>query len=188
MPKKNKKPQLRKIGLSLARKRLPHFLGNRKAVSVVVSTVVLSAGVLALGIAVLYWAFSWGNIASLQYSRAVAANSHAVAERVGFEYITYSRSNNLITVNLINCGGAHDLNISAVYLWDNYRNYIGTGAYTPSNLTSITTGQPIPDNALDISQEGRFTVTLSQPLPDGFYNIRIVTGRGRNFDTAFIVP
>lgn len=187
MPDKNRRARFEKIRQS-AKRKTPSLLKNRKAVSVVVSTVVLSAGVLALGIAVLYWAFSWGNIANLQYSRTVADNSNAIAERVGFEYISYSSSNNMLTVNIINCGGANNLNVSLVHLTDNFHNYVGTGAYTPSSLTNITSGSPIPDNALDIGEEGRFTVTLSGPLSSGYYNIRIVTERGRNFDSSFIVP
>lgn len=174
--------------IRFVRRRRRGFFGSKKAVSVVVSTVVLTAGVLALGIAVLYWAYSWGNIANLEYSRTVAESSHAVAERVGFEYISYSSTNNILTVNIINWGRADNLSIRIVYLWDSFHNSIGTGAYTPSLLTNITDGSPITDNILNIGDEGTFTTTLFDPLPSGYYNIRIVTGRGRNFDTSFIIP
>ena len=187
MPRRNTKSMLSKFRL-FSRRRIPDFLGNRRAVSVVVSTVVLSAGVLALGIAVLYWAFSMGNLSSLQYSRTIATNSYAASERIGFEYISYSSSGNRLTVNIINWGGAPNLNISLVHITDSFHNYVGTGAYTPSTLTNITTGSPIQDNDLDIGEEGRFTITLSDPLPSGYYNIRLVTGRGRTFDSSFITP
>jgi hypothetical protein len=187
MPHKKTKNLFSRLQLGF-RRRIHGFLGSRKAVSVVVSTVVLSAGVLALGIAVLYWAYSWGNLANLQYSKTVATNSYAVAERIGFEYISYSSSSRMLTVNIINCGGANNLNISLVHLTDIFHNYVGTGAYAPSSLTNITSGSPVLDNDLDIGEEGRFTVNLSGPLPDGYYNIRIVTGRGRNFDSSFVTP
>jgi len=190
MPKRNRKTKIPKIRLN-AERGIRGLLGSKKAVSVVVSTVVLSAGVLALGIAVLYWAYSWGNIANLQYSKAVAASSYAVSERVGFEYISYSSSGNTnnLTVNIINWGRANNLNISHVYIWDSFHNFVGTGAYTPSQLTNITSGSPIPNNLLNIGDEGSFRVTwLSNTLPNGYYNIRIVTGRGRNFDSSFVVP
>jgi hypothetical protein len=163
------------------------FSGNKKAVSVVLSTVVLSAGVLALGIAVLYWAYSWGHLANLSYSRTVATNSYAVAERIGFEYVSYSTSNRILTINIINCGAANNLNISSVHVTDSMRNPVGTGAYPPSSLTNMTTGAQIADNSLDMGEEGKFTITFSTPLPNGYYNIRVVTGRGRNFDSSFIV-
>jgi hypothetical protein len=78
MPHKKTKNLFSRLQLGF-RRRIHGFLGSRKAVSVVVSTVVLSAGVLALGIAVLYWAYSWGNLANLQYSKTIATNSYAVA-------------------------------------------------------------------------------------------------------------
>ena len=70
----------------------------------------------------------------------------------------------MLTVNIINCGGANNLNISLVHLTDNFHNYVGTGAYSPSSLTNITSGSPIPDNDLDIGEEGRFTVTPFRSL------------------------
>ena len=171
-----------------AGRKIRRLLNNKKALSTVVSTVVLTAGVLALGIAVLYWAYSWGNIANLQYSREVADSSHAVSERVGFEYISYSGQSSTLTVSIINWGRANNLTISTVHVWDSFHNYVGTGAYTPSQLTNITNGSPIPNNLLNIGDEGSFTVVFPETLENGYYNIRLVTGRGRNFDGSFIVP
>jgi len=187
MPRRKRKTLFLKIRLN-AERTIRGLLSSKKAVSVVVSTVVLTAGVLALGIAVLYWAYSWGNLANLEYSRAVADSSHAVSERIGFEYISFSSANNQLTVNIINWGRANNLSISLVYIWDSFHNYVGTGAYFPSQLTNLTTGSPIPDNSLNMGDEGGFTVRIPNSLPNGYYNIRIVTGRGRNFDSSFIVP
>jgi hypothetical protein len=187
MPRKNKKMHFWRIWLT-AKRGTRSFLGNNKAISQALSTIVLSAGVLALGIAILYWAFSWGNIANLQYSRAVADSSYAVAERIGFEYISYTSSNNVLTVNIINWGRANNLSISLVYVWDNLHNYVETGAYAPSQLMNITDGSIIPNNMLNMGDEGSFKVALAEPLPPGYYNIRLVTGRGRNFDGSFITP
>jgi len=184
MPKRGAKRTL--ATQSRIERKIKSFADSKKAVSVVVSTVVLTAGVLALGIAVLYWAYSWGNIANLEYSRAVADSSHAVSERVGFEYISYSSTSNVLTVSIINWGRANNLSISVVHIWDSNHNYVGTGAYTPSALRDITTGTQLPNNVLNMGNEGSFTVTFVHPLPNGYYNIRLVTGRGRNFDGSFI--
>lgn len=164
-----------------------HLFGNRKGVSVVISTVVLSAGVLALGIAVLYWAYSWGSIANLQYSKSVANSSYAVSERLGFEYISYSSTGNVLTVNVINWGNANNLTIIRVFVWDSYHTDMAAGS--PSQFTYITNGSLIQNNYLNMGEEGRFTVVVQSPLQDGhYYNIRVVTGRGRNFDGSFVVP
>src|SRR3989304_3060361 len=106
MPRRKRKTLFLKIRLN-AERTIRGLLSSKKAVSVVVSTVVLTAGVLALGIAVLYWAYSWGNLDKLEYSRAVAGSSHAVSERRGLEYISFSRANNQLTVNIINWGRAN---------------------------------------------------------------------------------
>jgi hypothetical protein len=184
--KRNRSNFVSKIGCKI-RKGTKKFLYNKKAASVALTTIILTAGVLAMSIAVLYWAFSWGNLANRQYSKNVVASSNAVEERLGFEYVSYSSTSNVLTVNVLNWGAAKGLNISRVYLWDSQHNPIGT-SYAPSALRNVTTSGLIQSNTLNIQDEGYFTIKPSGTLSSGFYNIRIVTARGRNFEGTFAIP
>ena len=161
------------------------LLLNKKAASVVISTLILSAGVLGMGIAVLYWAYSMGSIATRTYSMAEGNSSIAIQERLGFEWTDYSSSTNNITVNIINWGYTNNVTIAHVNLLDSRHQSLG--GYDQPTLYNLTTSETIP--SLSITDEGYCQLTApTSPLPAGLYYIRIVTGRGRTFDGSFAVP
>jgi hypothetical protein len=184
MAKKTLKTQLTKIDHH-PRRKLQKLFTNRKAASVVLSTIILTAGVLAMGIAVLYWATSMGGIARSQYSSTVADDSIAIQERIGYEYVNYQ--SNTLTVYLINWGKTNDTKISRVYVWDSNHNPLGAGASfelgtTPaSGLMFMGNTTAIPNQSLNMGDEGKFTITFSLDSPAP-YSIRIVTERGRTYD------
>ncbi|MCW4024169.1 MAG: hypothetical protein NWF01_03945 [Candidatus Bathyarchaeota archaeon] len=160
------------------------LLSDKRAVSVALSTLIITAAVIAAGISVLYWAYSWGDIANQQYSQTMEGNRNATSELVTFEYITYSEQK--ITVYLINCGQSNDLAVARIYIWDNSGQAI---TYLPDDpgLKFTANNSRIDSNSLDIGQEGYFTVTMNTPLPPGYYSMRLVTERGRNFDATFSI-
>ncbi len=170
-------------------KLLLHLIFNKRAVSVALSTMIITAGVIAMGIAVLYWSYSWGNMAKRQYGETVSAGSVAIEERLSFEYIAYSAPESNLTVNVLNWGKANNLSIVRVYLWDKLNNPVGTFPDSNYNivLMNITTGAPIPTNSLNAREEGYFNLTVSLDS-NSYYNIRVVTDRGRNFDGSFSTP
>jgi hypothetical protein len=164
------------------------FFTNKRAVSVALSTMIITAGVIAAGIGVLYWTYSWGNVADRQYSTSTSNSMSAMGEQLGFEYTTYSSSNLQLKVYLINCGTSNNLNVARVYLWSSTFVPIVV-SFTLSPLYYTSTGTQIPPSAggLGIGQEGFVTLTFTAPgLSVGtYYNLRLVTGRGSNFDEAF---
>jgi hypothetical protein len=161
---------------------------DKRAVSVALSTLIITAGVVAFGIAILYWAYSWGGIANQAYSGAVSSSQSAIAESLGFEYISYS--NNNLTVYLINCGMSKNVTIVRAYLWNSSGQLIGSypnaSAFPPLYYTA--TKQPIPSNALDVGDEGYFTLSQLSLDASTYYTLRLVTKRGSNFDQAFSTP
>jgi hypothetical protein len=177
----NKKIRKRKL-----RKPVRNLLFDRRGISDALTTIIITAGVIAFGIAVLYWAYSWGNIANQQYSTTVGNSQDAIGENLAFEYVYYS--NNNLTVYLINCGMTNNVSITRLYIWINYSQPIGT--FTPSALMYITNNTAIPNNSLSIGNEGYFTVPINNPplVSGSYYRIRVVTGRGRNFDGEFSTP
>jgi archaellum component FlaF (FlaF/FlaG flagellin family) len=160
------------------KRKIRNILFDKKAVSVVVSTIVLTAGVLAMGIAVLYWTYSWGSLASRAYSAAEENSVKAIQERLGFEYIDYSSSTNTLTVTLINWGDTNNITIADVVLSNSAHQIVGN--YSRPQLMSMSNS---PIAGLNMTAEGYFRIP--QSLTPGFYFIRVVTDRGRTFDSTF---
>jgi hypothetical protein len=148
---------------------------------------IITAGVIAAGIAVLYWATSWGNIANDQYASTVANSQSAVQENLGFEYIAYSGGQ--LTIYLINCGISNNVTLVRAYLWDSFHQLIGT--YAVQTIYNITDNLPLQrpahlTNSLNIGDEGYFRLSsLSLNTTGAYYTLRVVTGSGRNFDGSF---
>jgi hypothetical protein len=163
------------------KRQLRSILFDKKAVSVVVSTIVLTAGVLAMGIAVLYWAYSWGRLATHSYSIMEETNAKAVQERLGFEYIDYSGGT--LTVSVINWGGSANVTIASVYLYDSAHQYVAN--YTRPAVRNIANSTLIRFG-LPVGGEGYFRLTPTPALVSGrIYYLRLITDRGRTFDGSF---
>ncbi len=187
MTNKEHKTHVFMLQLLLKRQILP-LLCNKKAASVVVSTLILTAGVVAMSIAVLYWTYGMGKISHIEYTKSTNSSISALNERVGFEYIGYSAST--LTINIINCGRTDNLNISRVYVMNSGYHDVAVSSgngVTLRTITSSGTGTPITGNHLDIGGEGSISLT-GLSLQSGLYYVRITTGRGRNFEGSFAVP
>jgi hypothetical protein len=142
---------------------------------------IITAGVIVAGIAVLYWAQSWGNVADQQYTQTVNTNSQAMQENIGFEYTTYN--NGQLTLYIINSGTSNSETIARLYIWNTANQLINS--WNVGNLYSTGSGKVLPSNyILQKGAEVYFNVTVA--LTSGnYYTIRVVTGSGRNFDEAF---
>jgi uncharacterized membrane protein len=181
---KSRKPQVSSFEL-YAKRKAQRLLLNKKAASVVLSTVVLTAGVIAMGIAVLYWTQSMGKIGNLEYSKSTKASINAVEERIGFEYISYSSTSKTVTVNIINWGKADNISIARVYVLDTSYSHVAVSNNVA--LKNITNNNDISGNILRLGCEGYFTITTTL-ASNSMYYVRIVTDRGRNFDGSFATP
>jgi hypothetical protein len=156
------------------------LVADKRAVSVALSTMIITAGVVAMGIAILYWATAWGKVATIEISNGMQSDSKAIEERLGYEYI--SASGNQVVVNIINWGKTGNVNITRAYIWDSDHNPVGLSPEI--HMFNIDTGQPVYE--LNPGDEAKFTLTTTSTFsPDSYFNIRIVTERGRNFDSSF---
>jgi len=166
-------------------KLIRNLLSDKRAVSVALTTMIITAGVIAAGIAVLYWAYSWGNVANSQYASTVANNQNSIQESIAFEYVNYSNigSTGQLTVYVINSGLSNNVTLTRLYIWNSANQLIGT--YNILQLYRTSNGTAISNNSLNIGDEGYFNVTTPTLASGGWYTIRVVTGRGRNFDYSF---
>jgi hypothetical protein len=169
-----------------AKRKIRGLFFNKKAASVVVSTIILTAMVVAASIAVLYWTQSMSKIGNTEYSKNTKASSNAVEERLGFEYVTYAGRS--LTVNIVNWGETSNVTIAHVLVLDSSYNYVGSNL-TAIRLTDIDNKLPISGNSLSSGSDGYFTTIISNPgslQMNHLYYVRIVTSSGRNFDGSFV--
>ena len=168
----------------LTRKVLRGFSSDKKGASQVVSTVILTAGVLAMSIAVLYWTYSMGKIGNIEYEESTTTSSNAVAERIGFEYVTYADGQ--VTASIINWGKADNITIAHVIVLDSNFNYVGSNIGGNLVLRNVDDGTALTGNLLRTGSDATFTTRVTGQISSGdLYYLRIVTSRGRNFDFAF---
>ena len=176
--------QIRKKGL----------LSRNVALSPIFATLILVAIVAVCG-AITYLTVGTLTTASNENYRSTAQNDQAaISERIGFQNLEYDAVSNNITVCIINCGKADDLQVQYLFLYNitnNEQELIGY--YVDPIMIGID--EDITENSLNILQEAYFDFSLnalSPPLEsnlgaDTIYLLRLITQRGSDFDYRFAV-
>ncbi len=165
-------------------RRIPRIIFDKKAVSNVISAVILTGAVVALSLSVFAWAQSRSYDYSREYSETVDAETAKLKEKLAFEYIYYedNPSENL-SIYLLNCGTIDDIQIKTVYICDGGNTLLET--FSDPQLYLFQSLVEISD--LDRGEEGRLILTLSTSLEQGaYYCVKIITERGASFDSNFV--
>ena len=161
-------------------KKVWKLLHERRAVSTVVSSVILTGAVIAVSFVVLFWAQYRSSAYNEQYSEAMNADIARLKERLAFEYVFYSGGN--LTVYLMNCGTIDNVTVQTVYVKD----AAGAPIQVSSSITLMHfNGTQIADKDLDRGEEGYFVLSSLNLVTGTSYSVRIVTGRGSPFDHTF---
>jgi archaellum component FlaF (FlaF/FlaG flagellin family) len=148
---------------------------SRRAVSAVISNIILIAAVIVVGFVMLGWSQSQSAIYNNQYSNAVKSDTDQLRERVVFEYIYYDKTGNILTVYLMNSGTIGGVSITTAY--------VNNTAYAAPALCLLS---GTPTLSLNATQEGYFSISPSPSLTlQKSYPITIVTGRGSSFVATF---
>ena len=155
---------------------------DRRAISSVLSNVMLASVVLSLGFGMQYWVY-WRSIEyNNQYGILVDDSIAKMKEKLVFEHIFYNGSDNNLTVYLINCGGISDTSISSVSLSNGSSSWSET-FYAGEIELKFPNGTET--EVLDILEEGYFRLPVDL-VDDRSYVILMITGRGKAFVTTFI--
>ena len=162
--------------------RILRMFLDRRAMNNVISAVILTGAVIALSLAV----FSWSESRSLDYSRefgeTVDAETARLKEKLVFEYVFYGDPSFDVSLYVLNCGTIGDVQIRRVYV---VKSVVLESFSTPTLY--LLSGVQIPDQDLDVGEEGHFVLSLTSALSSGYYSIRIVTVRGAIFYEDFVV-
>lgn len=159
-------------------RRIRRLFFDRRATNPVISNAILAGAVIALGFVVFSWAYGRSSVANLEYADVVDANLDKIKEKLVFEYFFYNTSDGELTVYLINCGKSNNVSLFSVYLSNN--SWLQSFSDIDLMFLNGTLTQ-----SLDIRDEGYFKLSVDL-VANTSYSIRIVTGRGRLFDTTFI--
>ena len=158
------------------------LLRERRAVSAVISNLILIAAVIAVGFAALVWTYSNSNSYVTQYGASVLSNTNQLKERIAFEYIFYNNATTSLLVYVINYGNIGTVSLTTGHIsnssWTSSSFFISLHFFNDS-----ITG---PVRVLGIGQEGWFKATTTS-LKSGSYTVNIVTGRGSSFAGTFAV-
>ena len=155
---------------------------DKRAVSPVISTIILTGVVIALSFVVLAWTQTRAEEYRKNYGQTADVEIARLKERLIVEYASYDRSSRSIQIYLLNCGAVDDVKLQTVHV----RNATWHKVFAVS--LKFFNGTSIPDQDLDIGEEGYFALSLStDTLTTGaYYFVRIVTERGSLFDSGFV--
>lgn len=167
----------RKVSICLNKfKPFRAFLSNRRAISAVISNMILIAAVIILGFVALFYAQSNATSYQTQYQQTVNSDISKLKEVVSFEYANYNAVAKTVTVYFINSGQI-PVTVNQVFL--------NSSAQSMSFSMFYKNGQPSSSRTLSNGQEGY--VVLSTNLASGLYGFKITTGRQSSFEYNFAV-
>ena len=164
-------------------KEVQKLLRDRRAVSAVISNVILVGAVIAVGFTVVAWTSSRSSAYMTQYSESVNSDVDKLRERVSFEYVFYNNTAKSLSIYLMNSGKVGNMNFTTVYVSNT--SWVGTFPSIQFQLKFLN-GTSTPGLAL--GQEGNFVISLSSiPLTQGnVYTVKVVTWRGSSFENTFV--
>jgi hypothetical protein len=159
----------------------------KRAVSPVISNLILIAAVICLGFCVLAYANSRSNNYVAQYGQSVNSDIDRLKETLTFEYGYHNTTAHTLTVYFLNSGAisvvAETLTVSNSswhYTW---------------NLTEAACPMQSLDNSvltsLNVTQHAYFSVPVSQATNNALttgnlYSIKLCTQRGSNFEYQLV--
>jgi len=153
---------------------------DRRALSPVISSVIMASVVIALSFGVLAWSQIRTSDYTDTYGETTDAEIARLKERLTVEYIFYNGSSGNIRVYLLNCGAIDNVTIQSVRVQNDaeYDNVF------PSPSLKFLDHTPI--QALDRGEEG-YLILSCGTLTAGNYYVRILTERGSIIDSGFDV-
>ncbi|MCL4430202.1 MAG: hypothetical protein M1167_05570 [Chloroflexi bacterium] len=155
---------------------------NRRAVSSVVSNLILMAAVIVVGFIALGYARSTSNDYVSDYGQSVNADIDKLRETISFEYAFYNAThygptNGSLTVYFMNAGSINDVIVKNSTV-SNSSWSISLDCTGKTKLLNSTS-----TNNYDFGQEGYFIQPLNTTLTSNIaYTVKIITGR----DSAFV--
>lgn len=155
------------------------FIKNKKALSPVISNLILIAAVIVLGFAVFAYARDISSDYQADYQRSVSSDIDQLKETLGFEFVYYNNTGASphVQVYFLNAGTI-TFEVDKVYLSTSTNNLTYTIKYMNG---TATTGKN-----LGVSEERQ--IAIQQSLSPGqTYTMKVTTIRGSSFAYSFSI-
>jgi predicted PurR-regulated permease PerM len=163
--------------------RFLKLLKSRRAVSAVISNMILVAAVIAVGFAMLGWAQSQSSNYTNQYGRAISSDINQLQERIVLEWAYYNSTLTNLKAYLMNSGTVN-VTIQTAYV-GSQSSSLTQYSFTLYNFQNqLVSGKTL--NATTGMREG-YVLISPIILGSGSYLIRIITARGSAFVFTFAV-
>jgi hypothetical protein len=162
-------------------KEVQKLLRDRRAVSAVISNIILVGAVIAVGFTVVAWTSSRSSAYMTQYSESVDSDVDKLRERVSFEYVFYNNSAGNLSVYLMNSGKVDSVNFTTAYVSNT--SWVGTFTSIQFQLKFLN-GTFTP--GLAVGQEGFLVISPITLQLGTVYIVKVVTWRGSSFDNTFV--
>lgn len=165
----------------MSAKQIPRKFPDKRAVSNVISAVVMTGVVIALGLATLAWTQSRASDYSREYGRLIEADIARLKERLAIEYVFYNETSQEVVVYILNCGTIDGVQIQSAHIKNSTWNEV-----FPEPSLQFLNGNG--DEDLDIGEEGYIVLSLSHTTLTAsvYYYVRVVTARGAVFDSGLV--
>jgi hypothetical protein len=164
---------------------------NKRGLSPIFATLILATIILVFGSVAYYYSSNLTSSATDSFTNSMSTSAQSISERIGFENVLYDSSSGKLTVYVINCGSASNVQINSIFIYDNNHNIVGQ-PFSGSQISSFQpidrgtpTPTPITGNRLNVGQEGYFTITSNSLSSGSIYTIQLITNNGSNFNYAF---
>jgi hypothetical protein len=167
------------VSLPLKCRKYARLLQNRRAISAVISNVILVGAVIAVSFVVLFWAQYRSSAYNEQYSEAMNSDIAKLKERLVYEYVFYDEGEDKLYVYLMNVGTVNNVTVQTVYV----RNSTWFTVFSSVELKFLN---GTSTNDLDIESEGYFILSSVNLISGESYSVRIITERGSIFDISFV--
>ena len=164
---------------------------NKRGLSPIFATMILATIIIVFGTVAYYYSSNLTSSATNSYTNSMSTSQQSISERIGFENVLYDSSSGKLTVYLINCGSANNLQIDSIFIYDSSHNIVGQ-PFSGNQILPLQpidrgtpTPTPITGNRLNVGQEGYFTVTSNSLLSGSIYTIQLITKNGSSFNYEF---
>lgn len=151
------------------------LVNDRRAISPVVSHLILIAVVIVMGFAALAYARTISTNYQAEYHQSVNSQIETLKENLAFECVFYNSAGD-VQVYFINAGSI-SVNIDKVYLSTSSNNVSYTVKYLNGTLSS--------NHSLSPGDERQ--IYVQETLSSGTYTVRVITDRGSSFAYSFTV-
>lgn len=146
---------------------------DRRALTPVISSIIMASVVIALSFAVLAWTQFRTSDYAETYGETTDAEIARLKERLTVEYISYNGSSGNLSIYLLNCGAINNVEIESVRVQNATGHIIEVFSDTELDL--------------DMGAKGFLILNCEEQLDEGNYFVSIETERRSLFNAGFDV-